>query len=194
MRQLAWSILALLVSVALGVWVLAFTGVIEPAGMIRSQLRRLPVVADYIDASERVRQLDAAQAAARAELEKMRQDLEKQRQALEARAQELDRRERELAAREAQLEQRARALDQREQQLAAAAQQGRYYRELVEAVGQMRPEEAAPIIERLDLDLARQLLGSMEPRQAGSILGKMDPQRASRLLAAVSGAATPARQ
>lgn len=192
-RQLGWSLLALVVSVALGVWVLDFTGVIDLGGAVMAQLRQVPVVADYIDASERVRRLDEEQAAAKAALEQMRQELEAQRQALAAQAEALARREMELQAREAQLEERARSLAEREQALAAAAEQERYYRELIEAVGQMRPEEAAPIIERLDLELARRLLGSMEPRRAGSILGKMDPQYASRLLAAVDGSLTPAR-
>ncbi len=192
-RQLGWSLLALVASVALGVWVLDFTGVIDLGGAVMAQLRQVPVVADYIDASERVRRLDEEQAAAQAALEQMRQELEAQRQALAAQAEALARREMELQAREAQLEERARSLAEREQTLAAAAEQERHYRELIEAVGQMRPEEAAPIIERLDLELARRLLGSMEPRRAGSILGKMDPQYASRLLAAVDGSLTPAR-
>ena len=192
-RQLAWSLLALVVSVALGIWVLDFTGVIDLAGVVLAQLRHVPVVADYIDASERVRRWDEEQARARAALEQMRQELEQQQKALAAKADELARREKELQAREAQLDEMARRLAEREQALALAAEQDRYYRELIEAVGRMRPEEAAPIIERLDLELARRLLGSMDPRQAGSILGKMDPQHASRLLAAVSGVLTSAR-
>lgn len=186
MRQVWWSLLALVVSVGLGLWVLDFVGVIDVGGAVRGQLRRVPVIADYINANERVRQFEQAQAAARAELEKLRQEVEQQRQALQAQAEALAKKERELQMREAELERREQELARREQQLAGAAEKERYYQELIEAVAQMRPEEAAPIIERLDLELARRLLGSMEPRQAGAILGRLDPQYASRLLAALN--------
>lgn len=194
MRQLWWSLLALVVSVGLGLWVLNFVGVIDVRGVVLAQLRRVPVVADYINANERARQFEEAQAAARAELERLRREVEEQRRALEAQAEALAKKERELQMREAQLERRSQELAQREQQLAGAAERERYYRELVEAVAQMRPEEAAPIIERLDVELARRLLGSMEPRQAGSILGKLDPQYASRLLAAINESPTSVRR
>lgn len=185
-RQVWWSLLALLVSVGIGVWLLDFVGVIDVRSAVMAQLRRLPVVADYIIASERVRRFEQAQQAARAELDQLRKELERERQALDARAAELAKKERELQLREADLERRAQELARREQELSGAAAREQYYRELVEAVAQMRPEEAAPIIEQLDLELARRLLGSMEPRQAGAILGRLDPQHASRLLAALN--------
>jgi len=46
---------------------------------------------------------------------------------------------------------------------------------------EMRPEEAAPIMEKLDDDLVISILSQMDERQAGKILGAMEPTRATEL-------------
>ncbi|MBE3598022.1 MAG: hypothetical protein IMX02_04220 [Limnochordaceae bacterium] len=186
MRQLWWSLIALIASVALGVWVLSVAGVLDLGGAVAAQLRRLPGVADYITAYQKGVNLEKSQAAARQEMAAREKALEERARQLDAMAKELDKRKLELDARQQVLDQREAQLTAREQSLTGAADRERYYRELVEAVAQMRPEQAAPVIEQLDLELARRLLGSMEPRQAGAILGKLDPKVASRILEAVS--------
>ncbi|MEW6047019.1 MAG: hypothetical protein AB1609_11135 [Bacillota bacterium] len=186
MRQLWWSLLALVASVALGIWMLSFAGVIDIGGAVSTRLRRMPVVADYITAYQRGTQLEQSQAEMEAQLERQRQELDKREQALQQRSQELARLEKQLQAREQDLARRLAEVAKREQELAGAADREKYYRELIEAVAQMRPEQAAPIIEQLDMELARRLLGSMEPRQAGAILGRLDPKYASKLLAAIN--------
>src|SRR2546425_2725202 len=113
-------------------------------------------------------------------------------EAVRQRGEELDRRERALATREAAV----RAL---EQALAEAA--GR-----VEAGGgapsgettgcgvavtkiyqSMRPEEAAPIIDRLDDATATRIFGCMREKQIGAILGAMNRERAVAVTKALAG-------
>jgi len=52
---------------------------------------------------------------------------------------------------------------------------------LASIYGEMRPEEASPIIEKLNDELAISVLSQMEERQVGKILGVMDSSRAIEL-------------
>jgi len=113
-------------------------------------------------------------------------------EAVRQRGEELDRREQALATREA-------AVKALEQALAEAA--GR-----VEAGGgapsgettgcgvavtkiyqSMRPEEAAPIIDRLDDATATRIFGCMREKQIGAILGAMNRERAVAVTKALAG-------
>ena len=112
-------------------------------------------------------------------------------EAVRQRGEELDRREQALATREA-------AVKALEQALAAAA--GR-----VEGGGKppgesagcgmavariyqsMRPEEAAPIIDRLDDATVTRIFGCMKEKQIGAILAAMNRERAVAVTKALAG-------
>ena len=51
----------------------------------------------------------------------------------------------------------------------------------------MRPEEAAPIIDRLDDETARTIFGCMKEKQIGAILAAMRPERAVAVTKALAG-------
>jgi flagellar motility protein MotE (MotC chaperone) len=120
-------------------------------------------------------------------------------QAVEQRGAELDRRERAVAAREAALKALEAALDEQVVQLERAAPTGPFAAASSEPAGcgvavtkvyaSMKPDEAAPILDRLDDATARTVLGCMKERQIGAILAAMNRDRAvalTRLLAAGS--------
>jgi len=120
-------------------------------------------------------------------------------QAVQQRGAELDRRERAVAAREAALKALEAALDEQVVQLERAAPAGPSAAATPEPAGcgvavtkvyaSMKPEEAAPIVDRLDDATARTVLGCMKERQIGAILAAMNRDRAvalTRLLAAGS--------
>lgn len=58
---------------------------------------------------------------------------------------------------------------------------------LARLYGNMKPEEAAPIMKELDDDLVVTLLRKMEDEQAAKILSAMEPQRAARLTRLLAG-------
>ena len=51
----------------------------------------------------------------------------------------------------------------------------------------MRPEEAAPIIDRLDDATATRIFGCMKEKQIGAILGAMNRERAVAVTKALAG-------
>lgn len=188
MRQLAYSLVALVLSLAFGLWMLSFTGVLQIGPMVHAQLGRVPLVADYISAYRKGVDLEQARRSLEEEFARREQELAAKLQQVEQRAAELDRMARELQARESELARREQAVARREAALTALEDRQRYYRELAEAVGRMRPDEAARVIQEVDIELARILLGGMDPRQAGAILGKLEPKYASQLLAVLNPA------
>jgi flagellar motility protein MotE (MotC chaperone) len=120
-------------------------------------------------------------------------------QAVEQRGAELDRRERAVVEREAALKALEAALDEQVMQLERAAPAGTPAEAASEPAGcgvavtkiyaSMKPEDAAPILDRLDEATARTVLGCMKERQIGAILAAMNRDRAvalTRLLAAGS--------
>ncbi|MEM5771059.1 MAG: magnesium transporter MgtE, partial [Bacillota bacterium] len=58
---------------------------------------------------------------------------------------------------------------------------------LARLYGNMKPEEAAPIMKELDDDLVVTLLRKMEDEQAAKILSAMEAQRAARLTRLLAG-------
>jgi len=114
-------------------------------------------------------------------------------EAIRTRGEELDRREEALAAREAALASLAQALDL---QLGppegaapgtAAAPAAPCGVAVHKIYASMRPEEAAPILERLDDATAKTIFGCMRERQIGAILGAMRPERAVALTRVLTG-------
>src|SRR5262249_60295469 len=55
----------------------------------------------------------------------------------------------------------------------------------------MKPEEAAPILDRLDETTATAILGRMKERQIGPILAVMNKERAVAVTRALAGTAEP---
>src|SRR5262245_42354119 len=103
-------------------------------------------------------------------------------EAVRARGEELDRREQVMSAREAGL----RALEQALADQTARIESARRETSAEPACGvvvtkvyaNMRPEEAAAIIDRLDDETARTIFGCMKEKQIGAILAAMRPERA----------------
>lgn len=186
MRQVWWSLLALVGAVGLGLWTLNFAGVIDIGGTVAAQLRRMPLVADYLSAYDKGVDLEATQQAMLSELQRREEELRKLQQELANKEKDLERARLELDARSRALDEREAKLVAQERAIAEARSIDKAAQELLDAVGQMRPEQAAPMIEQLPLELARRVLGSMEPRQAGAVLGRLNPSFASRLLEVIA--------
>ena len=110
---------------------------------------------------ERKRQLDMREE----ELNKMEAELQKQKQVLEARMNELDQTRRKIAG---QLEERV-AVDQERVQ------------KLVDVYSNMKPANAAQVFEKLDEDLAVEVLGNMKKKSAADILNLLPPEKAQKL-------------
>lgn len=115
--------------------------------------------------------------------------------AMHVRGEELDRRERDLAAREAALRilERIGAEEAMRAEPAGATVRGDVANggpALAKIYQGMRPEDAAPIIDRLDDATARAILAGMRERQVGAILAAMSRERAvvlTKLLAESRG-------
>ncbi|MEM6730072.1 MAG: hypothetical protein AAF658_00865 [Myxococcota bacterium] len=125
-------------------------------------------------------------------------------------------RQRELQEREARVAQREEELRKRESEfqrrisnavkrieeleaIAEAGKQGREAREtrvmtLAKALEGLSAKKAAPMLANVELDLARELMMRLSPKQFGALLTVMDPQRAADLMQEVAQVATPGRR
>ncbi len=102
-------------------------------------------------------------------------------EAMRERGEELDRREQALATREA-------AVKALEQALGEATVPAAPCAVAVTKVYQtMRPEEAAPIIDRLDDATVTRIFGCMKEKQIGAILAAMNRERAVAITRALAG-------
>jgi len=110
-------------------------------------------------------------------------------EAVRRRGDDLDRREQALAGREAALGALERTLDERRARLeAAAAAPGASTGVALGKVYQsMHPDDAAPILDRLDDATARAILAGMKERQVAAILAAMSRERAVALTKALAG-------
>ena len=106
------------------------------------------------------------------------------------RGQDLDRREQAVAAREAALNALAATLGEQVAKLEpaeGAADERRSCGPMVTRVYQtMKPEDAAPIIDRLDDATATSIFGCMKERQVGAILALLSRERAVALTKALA--------
>ena len=115
-------------------------------------------------------------------------------EAVRQRGEELDRREQALATREAALKALEQVLAEEAGRVeagpggvvAAGATTGCAVA-LTKIYQSMRPEEAAPIIERLDDATAKQIFGCMKEKQIGAILAAMKRERAVAVTKALAG-------
>ena len=109
------------------------------------------------------------------------------------RSEELDRREQALATREAAVK----AMEQALAETAGRVEGGGGGAPSGETTGcgvavtkiyqSMRPEEAAPIIDRLDDATATRIFGCMKEKQIGAILAAMNRERAVAVTKALAG-------
>jgi flagellar motility protein MotE (MotC chaperone) len=112
--------------------------------------------------------------------------------AVRQRGEELERREQALAARESALKTLEQMLSEEAGRLesgagASAPERAGCGVALTKIYQSMRPEEAAPIIDRLDDATAKAIFGCMKEKQIGAILAAMNRERAVALTRALAG-------
>ncbi len=116
---------------------------------------------------------------------------EERAQALNSREQALDRKEAELKALEAELDgklENLRALEVRMQKLidSAGTIQDEKMAHLVDVYSNMKPKQAAQVLETLEESIAVRILAGMSGRKAGEILSSVRPDRAAFLSEALT--------
>ena len=112
-------------------------------------------------------------------------------EAVRQRGEELDRREQALATREAAVKAMEQALAETAGRVegggAPAGETAGCGVAVTKIYQSMRPEEAAPIIDRLDDATATRIFGCMREKQVGAILGAMNRERAVAVTKALAG-------
>lgn len=114
-----------------------------------------------------------------------------QAQDLKAREQALDKREAELRALELELDdkfQKLRAMEVKMQKMidSAGAIQNEKMQHLVDVYSNMKPKQAAQVLETLEESIAVKILSGMSGRKAGEILSSVRPDRAAKLSEALT--------
>ncbi len=112
--------------------------------------------------------------------------LEDKRKALESRAREVEREEERLNALRRDILLRLKELRELEGRLEKLVAMGkdaqqRQLTHLVKAYEAMRPEEAAPLIDKLDEHLVVRIFSRMQNKKVGKILVYVDPPKAARI-------------
>ena len=122
-------------------------------------------------------------------LDARRAELEERSKKIEARNEELDRRDREFVSRVSEL---------RDLTAKLGAERDRDQRkrngqleQLANVYGSMNPNEAAQLIEQLDVTIALGLIEKMPEKRIGQILATMKPEKALALTKLLSGKVTP---
>lgn len=111
------------------------------------------------------------------------EDLSARRAALDARARDIDTREQELALVEQKIAGRVAALKELQGQVEALMrqhdeQQEAQLRSLVKIYENMKPKDAAPIFDQLDMPILLDVIERMKEARVAPILALMDPERA----------------
>ena len=118
-------------------------------------------------------------------LDARRAELEERNRRLEERGRELDARDREFAARMTRIKELTDKLTHdREKNVQKRSAQ---IEQLANVYGSMNPEEAAKLIEQLDVTIALALIEKMPEKRIGQILAMMSPERALALTKLLSG-------
>jgi flagellar motility protein MotE (MotC chaperone) len=122
-------------------------------------------------------------------LDTRRAELEERSKKIEARSQDLDRRDREFVTRLAELRDLTAKLgterDRDQRKRSGQLEQ------LANVYGSMNPQEAAQLIEQLDVTIALGLIEKMPEKRIGQILATMKPEKALALTKLLSGKANP---
>jgi len=114
------------------------------------------------------------------------QDLRERRRELEKREQEAALREQLLASTERRIDEKIKQLQTLEKRIAQLvethkAQENEQLAGIVKVYETMKPKDAAPIFQRLDLDIQMQVATRMKDRSMAAILSDMDPDSAKTL-------------
>ncbi len=113
-------------------------------------------------------------------------DLEARRRALEEREAKLALKEQVLAATERRIKAELKRLDQVKAEIADLVQsynaaEDKKLSSLVKVYESMKPKDAAPIFQRLDLDIQERLARQMKAAKMAALLANMDPEAAKKL-------------
>lgn len=117
---------------------------------------------------------------------KLFEELENKRRELAAREEELRKKEEELLILKKDIEDKLTKLSQLQTQLQKDAEAARQSQEtrlkhLVGAYSAMKPDKAASLIEKLNDDVALQILSAMKSKDVGAILSFVETEKAARL-------------
>ena len=112
--------------------------------------------------------------------------LEKERQALQTREQTVAGKEEQLRVLKGEVEQRLRDLSAIQQRVMEFVEeekrmQGEQNRHLVATLEAMPPDRAGKLLEKMDDEVAAQLLRRLKGKEAGAILSLLTPDKAARL-------------
>ena len=110
------------------------------------------------------------------ELDERRVELERRREALERREDDLNKREAEISARVAEMRSLTRTLKEHRQ--TKDNQYESRMEQLANVYGSMPPQEAAPLIAKLDESIALELLQRLPGKRMGQVLSMMNQDRA----------------
>ncbi len=113
-------------------------------------------------------------------------DLEERRRALEKRESQLALKEQVLAATERRIQGEIKRLEQIKAEIAELVQsfnaaEDKKLASLVKVYESMKPKDAAPIFQRLDLDIQERLARQMKAAKMAALLANMDPEAAKQL-------------
>ena len=113
-------------------------------------------------------------------------DLEERRRALEEREAQLALKEQVLAATERRIKAEIQRLEEIKTEIAALVQsyntaEDKKLSSLVKVYESMKPKDAAPIFQRLDLDIQERLARQMKAAKMAALLANMDPEAAKQL-------------
>ncbi|MFP4109183.1 MAG: MotE family protein [Desulfonatronovibrio sp.] len=115
---------------------------------------------------------------------------------LREREEELDRRERNLSMLEEEIDEKLAELERLEASLDKMLEEADVLKDqkikhLVDVYANMKPQQAAQVLETLDESIAVKILAGMRGRQAGDILTDVDSQKAARLSELLTEMQTP---
>lgn len=122
-------------------------------------------------------------------LDTRRAELEDRSKKIDERAHDLDRRDREFVSRLAELRELTQKLGS-ERDRDQRKRNGQL-EQLANVYGSMNPNEAAQLIEQLDVTIALGLIEKMPEKRIGQILATMKPEKALALTKLLSGRSTP---
>lgn len=123
-------------------------------------------------------------------------DISEEIRRIRAREEELDRRERNLRMLEKDVDEKLQELTRLEAGLARMLEEAdvlkdQKIRHLVDVYANMRPQQAAEVLETIDESIAVKILAGMRGRQAGDILTHVNSRKAARLSELLTELQTP---
>ncbi len=181
--MLKWvlAVLALFAALAAALVVFTITDVIHPQTWVLSYAEDHPRWSAYLRTYERGQDVEAAMEAKEQKLAAAWDDLETVREELDQQQRELDHRSAALDSREQELENRRQEIEHLRAEVKGLQAEEENISRLADMYSEMRPTEAAAIFERLDLDVALNILRAMNARSSSAIMAELDPDLAAQL-------------